>query len=343
MSEINTVIIRFMAAKLLTLYHSLQVILFLLVTWLKNPFRNPWSVKLKLEPPARLTDPKYGTHKYLKANNIKLHYVESGDPTKPLMLFVHGFPELWYSWRHQIVNFQKDYWCIAIDMRGYGDSEKPEGIEHYKLNTLAADLRDLVRQLGREKFILVAHDWGGVVSCRYRDLYPESLSAVVVLSGTSTEAWLNAIWTDSDQRKKSGYVFLYLMPVLPELLLQSNDLGILDTVMLVKGKQSVDLEDLECFKYWLRKQGALTPPINYYRANFGYSSELKPQDQQPVPFLFAHGSNEKYLNAKIRENIKTLYQHVEIAIIEDSGHFTQQEDPEKVNKLIRDFLAKQNL
>ncbi|VVC91708.1 unnamed protein product [Leptidea sinapis] len=211
MSEINTVIIRFMTAKLLTLYHSLQVILFLLVTWLKNPFRNPWSVKLKLEPPARLTDPKYGTHKYLKANNIKLHYVESGDPTKPLM-------------------------CIAIDMRGYGDSEKPEGIEHYKLNTLAADLRDLVRQLG-----------------------------------------------------------------------------------------------------------ALTPPINYYRANFGYSSELKPQDQQPVPFLFAHGSNEKYLNAKIRENIKTLYQHVEIAIIEDSGHFTQQEDPEKVNKLIRDFLAKQNL
>ncbi|CAF4854647.1 unnamed protein product [Pieris macdunnoughi] len=338
-----TYIKRLAIANALTLYYTAAIIFYMLVTYLKNPFRNPWANKQRLVPPARLSDPKYGVHKYIKVNNVKLHYVENGDPSKPLMVFLHGFPEFWYSWRYQLLEFKKDYWCIAVDMRGYGDSERPEGVSFYNIQTMAEDIRDLLRQLGREKFILVSHDWGGIIATRFRDNYPETLQALIVLSSTAHEAWLDAIWNDDEQRKLSWYVFLYRMRVIPELMIQMNNLELLHKVMIVEGKPSVDKEDLECYKYWFGKQYALTPPINYYRAAFDYIDvELKRHDEN-VPFLFAHGTNEIYLGKKIMETMKKLYKTIETTKVQDSGHFMQQEDPEKVNRLIRTFLQKQNL
>lgn len=79
---------------------------------------------------------------------VKLHYVEKGDSSKPLMLFIHGFPEFWYSWRHQIKEFSKDYRTVAVDMRGYGDSEKPEGYAPYVLYNMTEDIKALVTELG---------------------------------------------------------------------------------------------------------------------------------------------------------------------------------------------------
>ena len=79
---------------------------------------------------------------------MKLHYVEKGDKSKPLMLFVHGFPEFWFSWRHQIEEFSKDYRTVAVDMRGYGDSEKPVEISEYRLDIIIEDIRQLVLLLG---------------------------------------------------------------------------------------------------------------------------------------------------------------------------------------------------
>ncbi|CAK1551971.1 unnamed protein product [Leptosia nina] len=316
---------RFAIANVLTGVYSLATLFFIALNYIKNPFKN-WAPKVKLEPPSRLSDPKFGVHKYIKANNVKLHYVESGDPSRPLMIFIHGFPEFWYSWRYQLVEFQKDYWCIAIDMRGYGDSERPEDVSSYKLPTLAEDIRDLVRQLGREKCIIVSHDWGGLVACRYRDLYPETLQGLVVLGSTAHEAWADALWNNDEQRKMSWYVFLFRMPIVPELMLQTTE--IFEKSMLIEGKPTVDLQDIECFKYWFSKQGAFTPPINFYRANFTLQVEKKVH-QENIPFLFAHGVNERFLGQKLTENMKEIYKFIEITKVEDSGHFLQQEEPKR--------------
>ena len=77
-----------------------------------------------------------------------MHYVEKGDKSKPLMLFVHGFPEFWYSWRYQLKEFSKDYWTVAIDQRGYGDSEKLGKMSDYHLDNMVEDIRQLVKHLG---------------------------------------------------------------------------------------------------------------------------------------------------------------------------------------------------
>nr|XP_021183905.2 epoxide hydrolase 3 [Helicoverpa armigera] len=334
---------RVVVSNLLTIYYNIQMLIIFAIVYLKNPFSNPWAQKLKLEPPARLTDPKYGVHKYIKVNGTVLHYVESGDPSKPLMLFLHGFPEFWYSWRHQIVEFQKDYWCIAVDMRGYGDSERPEGVSSYRMELLIEDVRDLIRQLGREKTILISHDWGGLIACEFRNKYPEVLNGLVMLSSTSRTSWAREIWSNPVQRKASWYVFLYRAPMIAEKMLSMNDLGFYETFMLFPEKKATDAEDNECYKYWFRKTFALTPPINYYRANFSYGLPEIVEHKENVPMLVAHAGNDPYICHSLLDTMKKEYSTIETTIIENTGHFMQQEDPEKVNKVIRDFLSKNNI
>ncbi|XP_041973355.1 uncharacterized protein LOC121729034 [Aricia agestis] len=339
MANYATIAKRFIVANCITTVRTVLALVYIAVSYLKNPFKSPWDAKLNLIPPARLSDPKYGTHKYIKANGIKLHYVENGDPSKPLMLFLHGFPEFWYSWRHQLVHFSKDYRCVALDMRGYGDSERPEGVSSYKLDILIEDIRDFIRQLGVEKCILVSHDWGGLIACRFRDTHPGVTTALIMLASSSMEAFNYQIWNSEDQRQKSGYVFGFRCPYVPELVLQMNNLEIFDATMRADG---IDKEDIECFKYWFGKNLAFTPPINYYRANFLYDCEQKYHDEN-VPFLIALAENDKYLNPELLDVMKKSYKTIETQIMKGCRHFVQQENPDVANKIMTEFLKKHNL
>lgn len=85
----------------------------------------------------------------LSPQGIKIHYVEAGDPKKQLILFVHGFPEFWYSWRYQLKEFSKDYHVIAIDQRGYNESDKPAGISDYHIDRMVSDIHQFVKKLGK--------------------------------------------------------------------------------------------------------------------------------------------------------------------------------------------------
>lgn len=335
-------IYRFVVTNALTLFYGFLTLVIFLWNYVRNPFRNPWEQKLRLVPPAPLSDPKYGIHKNIKVNGIKLHYIESGDPSKPLMIFLHGFPEFWYSWRYQILEFKKDYWCIAVDMRGYGDSERVEDVSAYKLNLLIDDIKYLVKELGREKCILVSHDWGGAIANAIRNAYPEIVSALIMLASMSTAASIHEIWNNSKQFLMSWYFFLFRLPWLPEQFVLMNDLEIHDKILLVPGNTYVDKQDVECYKYWFCKPYALTPPINYYRANFDYIANDK-YYKDNVPMLVVHAAKDLYINKTVLEAMKKQYEYIETVIVDGVGHALQQHDPDRINKIIRDFLAKNNL
>lgn len=113
---------------------------------------------------AALSDPRWGKHGYVEANGVRFHYVERGPPGAPgapLLLFLHGFPECWYSWRHQLAALGDTYRCVALDLRGYGWSSKPQAKAEYALETLVRDVGALITALGADRAVLVAHDWGG--------------------------------------------------------------------------------------------------------------------------------------------------------------------------------------
>ena len=117
--------------------------------------------------PACLRDNRYGEHSYIKLKergDLTIHYVANGDRSKPLMLFLHGFPEFWYMWKDQLVEFGKDYYAVAIDLPGYGKSTIPKEKSRYKASEISADVKEFILALGYESCILVGHDWGAIIA-----------------------------------------------------------------------------------------------------------------------------------------------------------------------------------
>ena len=119
-------------------------------------------------------------HSYLKTNGIRLHYVTDG--SGELMLMLHGFPEFWYSWRHQIKEFSEDYKVVALDLRGYNDSDKPAAPSAYAMSELLADVKGAIEALGYGTCILVAHDWGGAIAWQFAYAYPDMVSKLIVMN-----------------------------------------------------------------------------------------------------------------------------------------------------------------
>ena len=146
----------------LSIYYLVQ---YALATFIGS--RNTKTIPVDLsDEPSCLADPRLGKHSSVWLNNrdVEIHYVAKGDRSKPLMLFVHGFPEFWYSWRHQLAEFGDDYYAVALDMTGYGGSSKPSEVERYHALEIAEDIKEFILELGYKSCILVGHDWGGVIA-----------------------------------------------------------------------------------------------------------------------------------------------------------------------------------
>jgi pimeloyl-ACP methyl ester carboxylesterase len=121
------------------------------------------------------------THRYIQVNGFRVHVAQSR--TGPLVVFVHGFPELWYSWRHQLpVVADAGYHAVALDLRGYGETDVSERDECYSVSNYASDLIGLLDALGAERAVLVGHDWGANISWACAELYPQHVAALVALS-----------------------------------------------------------------------------------------------------------------------------------------------------------------
>lgn len=147
-----------------TIFSVFYILQFLVYSFLT---RNKPVEKIDLSSePSCLKDPSLGSHGSLrlKKRDIEVHYVAKGDRSKPLMLFVHGFPEFWYIWKYQLKEFGNDYYAVAMDMTGYGGTSKPTDVKRYDREELAMDIKEFILELGFESAILVSHDWGGVLS-----------------------------------------------------------------------------------------------------------------------------------------------------------------------------------
>mgnify|MGYP001234729921 CR=1 FL=1 len=138
--------LRSLVIQFLGLLTSVFPLLQVLITIIKKGYVQVFSQKERKKQPLILKDKRWnGNEGFVRVSpEVKIHYVEKGDRSKPLMVFLHGFPEFWFSWRFQIEHFSKDYHCVAIDMRGYNDSDKPEGIIEYGLEHLCNDVKAVI-------------------------------------------------------------------------------------------------------------------------------------------------------------------------------------------------------
>ncbi|MEM7590732.1 MAG: alpha/beta hydrolase [Cyanobacteria bacterium P01_A01_bin.83] len=278
-------------------------------------------------------------HKFIETNGIKLHYVDQG--TGKLMLMLHGFPEFWYSWRYQIEEFAQDYHTVAIDLRGYNDSDKPEGVEAYQMSEFIEDVKGVIEGLGYQDCILVAHDWGGAIAWNFAYAYPEMVEQLIVLNIPHPAKFAAGLKTPQ-QLLKSWYIFAFQIPWLPEWLLQLNDYQAIKEAFsgMAIDKTAFSDGDLNAYRDAAAKPGALTAMINYYRGIF---SKLFEGGQQQwsvleVPTLTIWGENDTAFGKELTYGTDAYVRDWQIKYIPSCSHWVQQEQPALVNQYIREFL-----
>jgi epoxide hydrolase 4 len=276
-------------------------------------------------------------HDRIYTNGINLHYVTQGEGD--LMLFLHGFPECWYSWRHQIPEFAKDHKVVAIDLRGYNDSDKPTNPNAYKMSELVADVKGVIESLGYQRCTLVGHDWGGAIAWNFAYEYPEFLDRLIILNLPHPAKFSQGLLTPQ-QLLKSSYIFLFQIPFLPEFLIQLNDYQALETAfkgMAIK-KDSFSEEDINFYKDAFAKRGVLTASINYYRNAFKSGIIDKSWGVLEVPTLMIWGEKDTALGKELTYGTEQYVRNFQIRYIPNCSHWVQQEQPDLVNKYIREFI-----
>jgi pimeloyl-ACP methyl ester carboxylesterase len=287
------------------------------------------------------------THGYAEVNGIRLHYAETGRGDD-LVLLLHGFPEFWYSWRHQLQALRERFHVVAPDMRGYNLSDKPARVEDYRVAELVEDVLGLIDHFGADKAAIVAHDWGAGVAWALAQKYPERVSKLAVMQVPPAAAWRANM--SLKQLLRSWYMFLFQIPRLPEWMLAAKDFQAIDRTFTerVIRKGSFDDADIQLYKMALRQPGALTAAVNYYRANVidrlrargPVDAEGKISNRIRVPTLFIFGEQDfAILPQTVRGLVKYIDAPYSELRIPDSGHWVQNEAAEEVNAALIKFLS----
>jgi pimeloyl-ACP methyl ester carboxylesterase len=289
-------------------------------------------------------------NQYAEVNGIRLHYISVGKGK--LIMFVHGFPEFWYEWEKQLIEFGQDYQAVAPDLRGYNLSSKPSDVEKYHVKYLIEDLRALAEHLGHEKFIMVGHDWGGGVAWSAAIRHPEIVEKLVIINSPHPAVFARELLNNPDQQKASQYM-LILRSAEAERVLSENNFARLSDVLVQFGSKWEMSEErrLKYIDAW-SQAGALTGSLNYYRASPLYpptSTEDKEQIKSilnlpkemlavRVPTLVIWGEQDRALLTGNLDGLEEYIEDLTLKRIPDGTHWVIHEQPELVNTLIRDFI-----
>jgi epoxide hydrolase 4 len=288
-------------------------------------------------------------HKYADVNGVRLHYATAGKGK--LIMFVHGFPEFWYEWKNQLVEFGSQYQAVAPDMRGYNLSSKPADVDQYQVKYLIEDLRALAQHLGHKKFILVAHDWGGAIAWAFAIAHPDYLEKLVIINAPHPGVFARELRDNPAQQKASQYMLFFRSPQ-AEAQLSANNYGQLVQIVLGSGLKSGAFteEDKKAYIEAWSQPGALTGGLNYYRAarlgppsgegdKSGTSfAQGLPSFEVKTPTLVIWGEKDTALLTGNLEGLDKFVPSLTIKRIPDGTHWVIHEKPEMVNGYIRDFI-----
>jgi pimeloyl-ACP methyl ester carboxylesterase len=281
--------------------------------------------------------------KYLELSAGKIHYISAGNPANDTIIFLHGFPEFWYSWRKQIAYFSKDFHVIAPDLRGYNKSFKPQKIKDYKVDAIANDVIEIMDHLGKEKVIIVGHDWGAVIAWHLLLLYENRFSKGVILNVPHPLVFKNKLSSDIKQFSKSWYVFFFQIPFLPAWILSLNNFErIAKSLEETSLRDSFTKSDLEKYKLAWANENAMKHMIMWYKAAFRNPSQAKVYQDKKVniPLKIIWGKNDLALVPEMAKESLAYCEQGDLTYLEDATHWVQQDCPEEVNRLVEDFITK---
>jgi pimeloyl-ACP methyl ester carboxylesterase len=282
----------------------------------------------------------------LHANGLDFHALADGPEDGPLVLLLHGFPELSRSWRHQLPALAAaGFRAVAPDLRGYGKTDKRGP---YDLRTLAADVAALVRALGRERAVVVGHDWGGAVAWGAAMYEPAVVERLVILDCPHPYVLARELRSNPRQALRSLYMLFFQLPWLPEWLLTRH--GAAAVGRALRGGSFVrsawPREETAHYQQAFLAPGAAAAALGYYRAAFraSFRRGLGKRTRIAVPLLIIWGRQDRFLGLETvsRDRLAPWLAPgnvAELRVLEDAGHFVQNEAPARVNEALLDWLG----
>ncbi len=281
-------------------------------------------------------------HHNINVNGINLHYVKAGSGKK-LVVLIHGWPEFWYSWRAQIEELSKQYTVVAPDLRGFNKSDKPKGIKNYTMELVSKDIVELIKKLGYEKAHIVGHDWGGSVAWTLGMHHSEVVDKLAVLNCPHPGVFLKELRSNFKQLQKSWYMFFFQLPVLPEWYLKRDLFKTFKNAFRgwAYNKSAFDDNTINKYVEAYSQKGALTSSLNYYRAALQLGAKSRKQRNKKiiVPTRLIWGENDKALGIEMTYNMEKFFENeFEVKYIPNCSHWVQQDEPQKVNEYLLEFL-----
>ncbi len=235
---------------------------------------------------------------------------------------------------------------VAVDLRGYGETDRPPRRQDYVLSHLCQDIVELIPALGHSSTILVAHDWGGAIAWAVTDKHPELVSKLIIIDMPHPVVLNKFVFSTWSQLLRSWYIFMFQVPWLAEFLISRRNYGFFNLVFRgkktgVRNKDAFPPEAVEAFKFVYSQPGAITPPLNYYRCIFSMSNfneVRKAVKVIEVPTLVIWGDEDLFLDSSMADAHKDVVAHLIVRHIPNCSHWAQQDQPEQVNKYMKEFL-----
>ncbi|RZV35470.1 MAG: alpha/beta fold hydrolase [Sphingomonadaceae bacterium] len=277
---------------------------------------------------------------WIEANGLTFEVATAGEGDH-LALCLHGFPELHYSWRNQIPLLAgMGYRVWAPNLRGYGGTSRPHAVRDYALDHLTQDITALIDASGARKVTLIAHDWGAIIAWTFAILHLRPIERLVIMNVPHPKVLERELkrW---EQLKKSWYVFFFQIPWLPERRLGANrGRGIGELFKRTScNPERFGHEVRAIYSAAADRSGAPRAMVNYYRAAMRHRSSVDLGDYQvDVPTLLVWGEEDVALNIRCSEGHEQWVPDIEIARLPGVSHWVQQDAPDRVNAILRDWL-----
>ena len=272
--------------------------------------------------------------KLIKTNGIKLHTIMIGEG--PPLILLHGFPDFWYGWKSVISGLKSKFKLIIPDMRGYNLSDKPEGVEKYKIEILVEDIKGLIESLSLGKIFLAGHDWGGIVAWAFAEKHPELLYKLAILNAPHMRIFEKNLRTNKKQQKASYYVFEFLKPD-GEKFLFKNDYKWLKFAVFEGMKNKNNFTDFDKEQYlsaWTQP-GAILGGVNYYRANISFKEWKGKID---VPTLVIHGMKDIAVLPSVLDDLSEYVSDLKVIRAENASHWVMHDVPELIVTSFKEFF-----
>ena len=272
------------------------------------------------------------THGYASSGGVKIHYAALGDPAKPLVVLIHGFPDFWYTWRNQMEALSKDYYAVAMDQRGYNLSDKPKGMEQYDMPLLVGDVVAVIRQVGREKAVVVGHDWGGAVAWQVAITQPQVVEKLIILNLPHLRALRRELTNNPQQAKNSQYARNFQQDSAAGKLTAEGLAGwVADPDARAKYVEAFRRSDFDAM-------------LAYYKRNYPrepYALDESPLVRVQAPVLMIHGLKDRFLMAGALNNSwDFLDADLTLVTVPNANHFVQHDAADLVSRSMLMWLKR---